>query len=258
MEAQAKTRIEPSIGDPKAIQQTVESSPRYKARIAGVFEFLEGTVFTFGQVVILGKIVVSSDAAATAHNILANETIYRLGFAATVVGVICHIVWVFLFFDLFKPVSRNISILAAFVMLVGCAVQAVTSLLYFAPLLILGEGSSLSAFTAEQSQALTLFFLKLNGEAFDLYLIFFGFWCILTGYLIFRSAFLPRILGVLLAIDGLGWMIFLSPPLAIALFPFIAIASGVSELPLMVWLLVRGVNAQRWSEQASEAGVRAY
>ena len=85
-------------------------------------------------------------------------------------------------------------------------------------------------------------------------LVFFGIWCVLSGYLIFRSTFLPRILGVLLVIDGFGWTIFLFPPLAITLFPLIATASGLAEIPLQLWLLVRGVNSDRWKEQASAAG----
>ncbi|HYN14741.1 MAG TPA: DUF4386 domain-containing protein [Terriglobales bacterium] len=128
------------------------------------------------------------------------------------------------------------------------------ALLYLAPLLVLQGGSSVSAFTTEQLQALALIFLKLNGYAFDIDLVFFGLWCVLTGYLIFRSTFLPRIPGVLLAIDGLGWMIYLSPPLAIHLFPFIAGASALAEIPLQLWLIVMGVNEQRWKEQASAAG----
>jgi hypothetical protein len=98
----------------------------------------------------------------------------------------------------------------------------------------------------------------LNSYAFDIYLVFFGFWCVLIGYLIFRSTFMPRILGVLLAISGLGWMIYLSPPLAHRLFPFIAAASALGEIPLELWLIVMGVNVQRWNEQASAAGVSAH
>jgi hypothetical protein len=137
---------------------------------------------------------------------------------------------------------------------VGCAIQALTSLLYLAPLLILQGGSSLSAFTPEQLQALALMFVKLNRYAFDIYLVFFGFWCVLIGYLIFRSTFLPRVLGVLLAISGLGWVTYLSPPLANYLWPFIAAASALGEIPLELWLIVMGVNVQRWKEQASAAG----
>ena len=155
---------------------------------------------------------------------------------------------------LLKPVNRSLSLLAAFVILVGCAIQALTSLFYLAPLPILQGGSSLSAFTAEQLQALALMFLKLNVYAFDIYLVFFGFWCILIGYLIFRSTFLPRVLGVLVAISGLGWVTYLSPPLANYLWPYIAAASALGEIPLEFWLIAMGVNVQRWREQASAAG----
>ena len=111
----------------------------------------------------------------------------------------------------------------------------------------------MSAFTAEQLQALALLFLKLNAYAFDIYLVFFGLWCVLTGYLIFRSTFLPRVLGVLLAISGLGWVIYLYPPLAHRLWKIIDAASALGEIPLELWLIVMGVNAQRWKEQASAA-----
>jgi hypothetical protein len=80
--------------------------------------------------------------------------------------------------------------------------------------------------------------------------VFFGLWCVLTGYLIFRSTFLLRILGVLLAIDGLGWMTFMSPPLGHYLFPIIAVACGLAEFPLQLWLLIFGVNNERWKAQA--------
>ena len=101
-----------------------------------------------------------------------------------------------------------------------------------------------------QLQALALLFLKLNGYAFNIYLVFFGFWLLLIGFLIFRSAFLPRILGVLVAISGLGWVLYLAPPFARHLFPLIATASALGEIPLELWLLVMGVNDQRWKEQA--------
>jgi Domain of unknown function (DUF4386) len=93
----------------------------------------------------------------------------------------------------------------------------------------------------------------LNAYALDVHLVFFGLWCTLTGYLIFRSIFLPRILGVLLAIAGLGWLIFLFPPVAYHLFPFIAAASAFGEIPVEFWLMVKGVNIQRWKDQASTA-----
>jgi hypothetical protein len=229
-----------------------EASPRFKARMAGVFQLLEGLTATYGEVIVLGKVVVAGDAAATASNILGHERLFWLGFVLSLIGVAFHIAWALLMYELLKPVNKSLSLLAAFVILVGCAIQALASLLYLAPLLILQGGSSLSAFTAEQLQALALLFLKLNQYAFNIDLVFYGIWCVLTGYLIFRSTFLPRILGVLLAIGGLGYATYLYPPLAYYLFvPYIASAAALGEIPLELWLIVRGVNVQRWKEQAS-------
>src|ERR1700686_4692376 len=229
-----------------------EASPRFKARMAGVFQLLEALTATFGQVIVRDRLVAAGNAAATAANILGHERLFWLGFASSLIGVACHITWALLMYVLLKPVNRSLSLLAAFVMLVGCAIQALTSFLYLAPLLILQGGSSLSAFTPEQLQALALIFLKLNSYAFNIYLVFFGLWCVLNGYLIFRSTFLPRVLGVLLAISGLGWATYLYPPLEYYLFlPYIASASALGEIPLELWLIVMGVNAQRWKEQAS-------
>jgi Domain of unknown function (DUF4386) len=231
-------------------QKAKEWSPKAKARLAGVFEALEGFTSTFGQVNVLGKLIVVGNAAVTAANILKHETLFRLGFASSLLGVVFHLAWAFLFYQLFRPVNRSVSLCALLVILVGCTIQALTALLYLAPLLVMTAGSSLSALTEQQLQALAYLFLKLNGLAMDTNLVFFGLWCVLTGYLIFNSTFLPRILGVLLAIDGLGWMMFMWPPLGHYLFLPIAIACGLAEIPLQLWLLIFGVNNERWKAQA--------
>lgn len=230
----------------------VETSPRSLARLAGLFQFLEGLTATFGEVIVLGKLIVSGNAPATAANIQGHEQLFWLGFASSVIGVGFHLAWALLIYDLFKPVNRRVSLYAVFAILVGCAIQALTILFYLAPYLVLQGGSSLSGFTTAQLQSLAYAFLRVNAYAFDLYLVFFGLWCVMIGYLIFRSAFMPRILGVLLAIAGVGWMTFLLPPLGIYLFmPYLAGASALGELPVMVWLLVVGVNVKKWEEQAA-------
>jgi hypothetical protein len=231
-----------------------QASPRFKARMAGVFRLLEAVTASFPGVFVLGRLVVDGNAAATAANILGHERLFWVGFASALIGVAFHIAWALLMYELLKPVNRSLSLFAAFVILVGCAVQALTSLFYIAPLLILQGGSSWSAFSAEQLQSLALMFVKFNTYAFDIYLVFFGFWCILIGYLIFRSTFLPRVLGVLVTISGLGWVTYLHPPLANHLWPYIAAASALGEIPLEFWLIVMAVNAQRWKEQAGAAG----
>jgi hypothetical protein len=234
--------------------EQLKMSPRFTARMAGVFQFLEGLTATSGQVVIRGALIVSGNAAATAANILGRERLFWLGFASSVIGVVFHIAWALLLYDLFKVVNRRVSLFALFVILVGCAVQALTSVLYVAPMLILNAGGSLSALTAEQLHAVAYMFVRLNGYAFNTYLVFFGLWCVLIGFLILRSTFMPRVLGVLLAISGLGWMMYLVPPVAVRLFiPYIAAASALGEIPLELWLIIFAVNSQRWKEQAAIA-----
>ena len=234
-----------------------ETSPRFRARMAGLFQVLEGATATYGQVIVLARLVVFGNAVATATNIVEHKPLFWFGFASSVIGVICHLAWALLLYDLFKAVNRRVSLFAVFVIVVGCAIQALTAVLYLAPLLILEVGGSLNAFTAEQLQALAFTFVRLNGYAFNTCLVFFGLWCVLTGFLIIRSEFMPRILGVLLAISGVGWMLYLSPPIAIHLFiPYIAGASAIGEIPLLSWLLIAGVNNQRWMELAGAAGLR--
>ena len=230
-----------------------EASPQIKARMAGAFQLLEALTAGFGEVIVLGWLVVTGNAAATSANILGHERLFWLGFTSSLIGVACHIIWALLLYELLKPVNRSLSLLAAFVILVGCAIQALTALLYLAPLLVLQGGSALSPFTPAQLQALAYMFVKLDTYAFDIYLVFFGFWLVLIGCLIFRSTFLPRVLGVLVAISGLGWMTYLSPPLAHHLYAFITAASAIGEIPLELWLIVMGVNVQRWKEQAGAA-----
>src|SRR5512137_321250 len=119
------------------MEPMTDASPRFKARMAGVFEVLEGLTSAFGQVFVLGKLIVSGNAAATAANILGHERLFWSGFVSSLVGVACHIAWILLFYYLFKPVNQSLSLLAAFVGIVVCAMQALTGLLYIAPLLIL-------------------------------------------------------------------------------------------------------------------------
>jgi len=117
--------------------------------MAGACQLLEAITAAFGQVIVLDRLVVAGNAAATAANILGHERLFWLGFVSSLMGVAFHLAWALLMYVLLKPVNRSLSLLAAFFVLVSCAMQALTSLLYLAPLLILQGGSSLSAFTPE-------------------------------------------------------------------------------------------------------------
>ncbi len=238
-------------------ERIAEASPRLRARMAGVLYVIAGMMFSYADGSVGGKLVVYSDAAATAHNIQANEMLFRLGFAAALISAVCYITVTLLLYDMLKPVSRSVSLLAAFFSLMGCTIQALSSLFHLAPLVVLGGEQYSGVFKVEQLQALALMLLKLRAQASSIYMVFFGWYCLLIGYLIFRSTFLPRILGVFMAFAGLSYQLFLSPPLTSHLFPYVVKPAGaLGELSLILWLLVIGVNAQRWKEQASAAGIR--
>lgn len=223
-------------------QPTAEAPPRPKARMAGFFYLL---VFLLGffELFASGRLVVSGNAAATAANILAHESLFRLGWAANLLATASYIAVTALFYELFVPVSRSLSRLAAFFSLVGCAIGAASGFVRLAPLAILGGGApTASVFSAEQSQALAYTFLRLYSQAYNIGLVFFGFYCLLIGYLIYKSTFLPRILGVLMMIAGLGWLTFLWPPLANSLSPYILLPGILGEGSLTLWLLIAGVK----------------
>src|SRR5438093_3469435 len=231
--------------------RTVQTSPQVYAKMAGVCYLLGSLTSVFGQMVIPGRLVVSGSAAATAANILTHESLYRFGVVSAFISVPFHIVWAILFYQLFKPVNRSVPLLAAFVMLMGCAMWTLSSLFSLAPLVVLKNTSSFSAFAPEQLQALVLVLLRLNAQAFDIGLVFFGLWCILIGYLIARSTFLPRTIGVLQALAGLGYLTLLWRPLAVYLYPYNLALAGPGEISLLLWLLVKGVNVGKWKEKAS-------
>ena len=234
------------------MERIAEASPYPRARITGVVYLFYFLTAVSGELFLKG-LVVHGDAAATANNILAHQPWFRLGLATGLIATACYVTVTALFYGLFKPVNRSLSLLAAFFSLVGCAILAFASLFRIAPLVVLGGGQYLSVFNVEQLRALASLFLELYRQVVNICFVFFGVYCLLIGYLIFRSAFLPRILGVLMAIAGLGWLTFLSPPLANHLSPYNLAPGILGEGLLTLWLLAIGVNEQRWKEQASAA-----
>ncbi len=239
------------------IERIKEAAPRFNARIAGFFWLMTILTGAFAMFV-GGRVVVSGEAAATAANILANEPFFRLGVASNLIATACYIAATLLVYDLLKPVNRSLSLLAAFFSLAGCAIGALSFLFQLAPLVVLGDAQYLSVFTVEQLRALAFMFLRLSAQASNIGFVFFGFHCLLVGCLILRSTFLPRLVGALMVFAGLGWLTLsflnlLSPALGRYLSPYIVIPGALGEGSLTLWLLVIGVNVQRWKEQASAA-----
>jgi hypothetical protein len=233
------------------MERMTQTSPNFMARMVGVC-YLVLLLSGFDMFYVFGKVVVRNDAAATATNLRAHEGLFLGGFAIALLGVAAYLVVTALFYMLFEPVNRTLSLSVAFFSLTGCVIQAVALIFHLIPLILLGDQPYLSAFTPDQLQALALVLLNSYGKAYNISLVFFAFQLLQIGYLTFRSTFLPRWLGVLVAL-GVGWLAFLYPPLARAVYPYVMLSS-VGELLLILWLLVKGVDEQRWREQASAAG----
>ncbi|HMJ19680.1 MAG TPA: DUF4386 domain-containing protein [Gemmatimonadaceae bacterium] len=237
--------------------RVAEVSPRVKARIAGVLYLIIIVGGIFAQIGVRGRLVVNGDAAATAQNIIAHELLYRLGFAVEVFTLLCNIPINIILYDLFKVVNKKMAMVLLFFATVGTAVEGVSVLAHYAPLVLLGKGSYLAAFTTAQLQAASYMSLQMFDYGFMIALSFFGFFCISLSYLIFRSTFFPRVIGGLLAIQGTLYLTnsfahFVSPPVGDRVFPFLAL-SGIAEVSFCLWLLVVGLNVQRWKEQAGQS-----
>jgi hypothetical protein len=173
-----------------------DASPRFKARTAGVLSLLSLLAAVFGEFIV-PRFEITGDLLSVSGNIVVTLLLY----------------------DIFKPVNRGLSLVAASFNLVGLTCGA----------------------------------LRWNPQGVDIPVVFDGFSCLLIGYLIFRSSFLPRILGLLMAVGGLSWLTFLSPPFAKHLSPYNLAFGILGQESVMLWLLVMGVNVQRWKQQTNAA-----
>jgi hypothetical protein len=220
------------------------------ARIAGVLFLLSLVAGGFGEAYVPSNLIVSGDATATAANIRNFDLLYRLGFAAFLIESLCDITLALILYALLKPVSKELSLLAAFFGLIGTALFAFAELFYFAPQLIMrGSASYLQTFSPDQLNALVLLSLKFYGYAGMIFTAYYGMGWIVRSYLIFRSGYLPRFLGVLMAIGGVGFVVrnfalILAPSYASDVLLMLMFPGG---LILTIWLLVKGVDVPKWN-----------
>jgi hypothetical protein len=224
------------------------SSLNKSARMAGFIYFVYLVVAIISDVW-RESFVVLGDAAATASNIMANERLYTLTVVGDLVAAALFFLAAWALYVLLKPVNENLALLLMLLNLAGVAMQCCSDILLFArPLLVSGD-AYLKVFQADQLQALAMFFLELREKGFMAAQIFYGAWLFPLGYLVFKSGFLPRLLGVVLMIHCVAW---LSTFFQSFLFPgFVAITyvswplGFVAEVGLTLWLLLKGAREQR-------------
>jgi len=218
------------------------SSPRVLARFTGLFHLIVILGGVVAQGLISNRLITFSSAATTATNILANRNLFQLSFTIFLIEMAANVGTTVLFYELLRPVSKSVSLLSTGWGLTGCIIKTFARAFYIAPLFVLGGTGVLSAFNIEQLQSIALVLLRVNSQGASLALPFFGLEWVLRGYLITRSTYLPRWLGVLSFISGLGWLTYFYPPLGSRLFVILALIALTQSAALIFWLLVFGVN----------------
>ena len=225
------------------------------AKLAGVLFLLSMVGGGFGEFYVPSKLIMSADAAATAKNIVAFNSLFRWGFAGYLIEAVCDIALALIMYVLLRPVRKDVALLAAFFGLVSTAVFAGAELFYFAASFILGGADYLKTFSPDQLNTLGLLSLKFYGYGGTIFMVFYGVASVLRAYLIYRSGYLPKFLGVLLALAGFGFII---KNFALVLAPsypsdFLLLPMPLAALSLTLWFLVKGVDVPKW--EAKQATV---
>ena len=229
------------------------ASPRSIARATGVFFLLTLITGAYAQAFVSERLIVWGNAAATMANIVAHRGLYMSGLTVYLVEMTCNVVMTVLFYALLKPAGPNLSLVALAIGLVGCTIKTVARVFYAAPLFLLG-GHGFHALSPDALNELLMALLVVNDRAAGIALSWFGFNTLLVGWLMLRSTFLPRILGVLGIVCGLGWLTFLWPPLGDRVFMPLALVALLVSIATILWLIVRGVDEAKWFER--ERGIR--
>ena len=230
-----------------------ETSPNFYARIGGLAYLFIIIAGAFGELFIRNKLLVQGNAAATANNIAASPLLWRVGIAGDLLMHVCDLIVAIVYYKLLRPINKDLALLAVFFGLIQTAVLVANKMNMVMPLL-LENADYLKAFTAEQLQAWAYLSVKAHGYGFGIGLIFFGFECLIDGWLIIKSGYLPKVLGVMIQIAGLCYLInsfalILAPKLANTISPAILLPPFVGELSICLWLIFKGVSLVKWNER---------
>lgn len=222
------------------------------ARIGGVIYLIIIVTGIFGEAFVRNKLIVSGDPTVTAHNIMASELLWRLGIFADLIMQLCDLPLILILYLLLKPVNKNLALLNLLFNVIQTAVLVANKLMLLSALFYLEDAVYLKIFDPQQLHTLSYLAIRLHGYGFGVGLIFFGFVCLLEGYLIFKSGYFPKVIGLMMQIAGVCYLtnsfaLILFPSLADMLFPVILMPPFIAELSLALWLLVKGVDVPGWN-----------
>ena len=232
-----------------------ETSPQVYARIGGLAYLIIIVAGVLGELFIRGKLVVPGNALATTQNISASPLLWRIGIFGDLVMHVFDLVVGLVYYTIFKRVNKSLALLSLMFGLIQTAVLVANKMNLLIPLFLLEDPHYLKAFNLEQLQALSFLSINAHEYGFGIGLIFFGFECLIDGYLIFKSEFLPRILGIMIFIAGLcylanSFLLIFNPKLEGLLFPMIlGPLVFIGEFSMCLWLLIKGVNVKKWEER---------
>ena len=233
----------------------LSTSPRTLARVAGLLYLVIFVCALFSELVVRQRLIEPGDAAATAEAIAGSEGLFRAGFLADLVAFSADVATGILIYVLLRPVSRTLALLATGFRLVQSAVLGMNLLNQLMAIVILDDAGDLGAFDQGQIDDLVLLSMSAHTYGYLIALVFFASHLLIIGYLVWRSGFLPRALGALLALAGVGYladslMFFLIPGYEGAASPLVLAPAIVAEAGLILWLLIKGVDVQRWRERS--------
>ena len=230
-------------------------NPRRIGRILALLSLVLIIGGVFAQGFVSNRLIDFSSATNTANNILAHKGLFQLGFTVFLIEMACNVANTALWYVLLRPVNRSMALVAAFIDLAGAIFKTFARVFFIVPLgLLLRTGSpALSGFTSEQVQSIALILLRVNAIGTTPAVAFFGISILLNGYLIFRSTFMPRWLGALTMLSALGWLAYFYPPLGSRMFMVAALGSLLNVIVMILWLLIRGVDEDKWRSRAAAA-----
>ena len=221
------------------------------SRVAGFCYLIVIATGLFSEVFVRQALRVSNDALTTAHNIQANEMLFRWGFVADLINFVIGIPTILIIYHFFKKSNKIIMQIALALVIIQTAIIAVNLLNQITPLLLLGNATYLNTFQQNQLATLSLLSLNIQAQGYGIGLVFFGFYCILTGYVIFKTNAIHKIIGVSYSIAGVCYLInsftmFLSKGFSNPLFIYLSIPIFIGELGLCLWLLIKGIDTSKF------------